>query len=118
MERRLRLRRTQDFQRLRKTGRVKRHPTMVLSYAPNDLSHNRYGFITSKRLGNAVVRNKIRRILREVMRELHPNLKSGFDIVIIGRSAIVEQPFSIVKRILYELVNRANLVSVEENLLL
>lgn len=116
MERRFRLQQHQDFQRLRQEGRVTRHPSMVVSYAPNNLSHNRYGFITSKRLGNAVMRNKIRRILREIMRDLQPSLKCGFDIVIIGRPPIVGQPFAIVKRIVYELVIRANLLSVEDNL--
>ncbi len=116
MERRLRLTRNQDFQRLRQDGRVARHPSMIVSYAANNLSHNRYGFITTKQLGKAIVRNRTRRIMRECVRDLHPKLEHGFDIVIIVRPPTVGQPFSIVKRILYELFIRANLVSVKDNL--
>ncbi|CAG1772727.1 Ribonuclease P protein component [uncultured bacterium] len=75
---------------------------MVVSIAPNTLAHNRYGFIVSKHLGKAVTRNLIRRRLRAVVRELHPQLKPGYDIVIIARAALVEQPFMVLQRTVVE----------------
>lgn len=113
MQRRLRLRHARDFQRLRQQGQVKRHPTMVFSYAPNDLSHNRYGFITPKRLGNAVKRNRIRRQVREAVRLLHPRLTQGYDIVLIVRLPLMGQPFHKIQRIVSELCDRAGLVLKE-----
>jgi ribonuclease P protein component len=110
MQRRLRLHRNSDFQRLRNEGMVKRHPMLILSYAPNDLSHNRYGFITSKRLGKAVHRNRIRRLMREAVRLQQPQIKYGYDCVLIARPAIMGQPLSEVQRIVYELYRRADLV--------
>jgi ribonuclease P protein component len=83
---------------------------MLLSLSPNGLPHNRYGFITSKHLGNAVVRNRVRRVLREAVRQLHPDLQSGFDIVFIARSNLVGQPFAPVKRTIQELCYRAGIV--------
>ena len=77
----------EDFQRLRQVGVTHRHRLMVLSFSHNELMHNRYGFIVGKQLGKAVTRNRIRRRLREVVRALDPQLKPGFDVVLIARAA-------------------------------
>jgi len=109
MQRPLRLRRKEDFARLRASGRVWRHPFVILSVAPNDLPHNRYGFITGKRLGNAVRRNRARRLLREAVRQAHPALRSGHDMVFIARDAITGQPFASVHEAVTTLLRRAGL---------
>lgn len=54
---------------------------------------NHLGITVSVKLGCAVVRNRIRRRLREVYRLNETRLKSGFDIVIVGRRAALEMPF-------------------------
>jgi ribonuclease P protein component len=105
----LRLRRTEDFQRLRRVGITHSHRLMVLSFAHNELMHNRYGFIVSKQLGKAVTRNRIRRMLREVVRMLDPQLKTGFDIILIARHPLVEQPFDVMVRTVSDLTRRAEL---------
>lgn len=91
MQRRFRLRRGEDFERLRRDGRAYHHRMMTLSVATNGLPHNRYGLITGKRLGNAVTRNRVRRLLREAVRKLHPELRVGYDVVVIARQSIVGQ---------------------------
>ena len=109
MQRHLRLRHREDFRRLRATGRVWPHPFFLLSVAPNGLSYNRYGFVTSKQLGNAVVRNMIRRRLREIVRRAHPRLASGYDMALIARAPVVGQPFAAVDRALIALLRQAGL---------
>jgi len=110
MHRHFRLRQKADFTRLRREGRVKRHPLLMLSYAPNTLGHNRYGFITNKRVGNAVTRNRVRRQLREAVRLLHPQLSPGYDLVWIARDAIVGKPYQDISRTVNELCERAGLL--------
>ena len=110
MQRRLRLRHSRDFARLQREGRVYRHPWMLVSLAPNGLSHNRYGFITSKRLGTAVIRNRTRRQLREAIRRLHSDLQQGFDIVIIARPVLVGQDFALILDVVRQLFYRSGLV--------
>ena len=110
MNKRYRLCRTEDFERVRQEGVIYRHPFLVLSLSPNKLRHNRYGFITSKKLGNAVVRNRVRRLLRESVRLLQPDLKTGFDVVIIARRQIVGQPFAKVKETATAIFRRAMIV--------
>jgi len=85
VQRELRLNEAQVFQQLRDEGRKGQHSLLFFSYLPNDLEHNRYGFIVTKRLGQAVVRNRVRRRLREVVRLLHPYILQGYDMVFIPR---------------------------------
>ena len=109
MQRHFRLRHKEDFARLRQTGRVWRHPLLLVSVTPNGLPHNRYGFVTSKQLGGAVVRNRIRRLLREAMRHAHPQLVQGYDMVVIAREPIVGQPYQVVSEALMTSLQRASL---------
>lgn len=116
MQRRFRLTRGEDFARAREQGKTYQHRLLTLTVNANDLPTNRYGFITSKRLGNAVTRNRARRLLREAVRQLHPQLNPGFDVVIVARRAVVGQHFLSVSRTLYELVQQAGLLRVEGEL--
>ncbi|MBL8162096.1 MAG: ribonuclease P protein component [Anaerolineae bacterium] len=110
MERQLRLRRDADFARLRREGRAYHSRWMVLSVATNGLTHNRYGFVTSKQVGNAVQRNRVRRLLREAIRALHPALHSGYDIVLVARQSLAQEPYSAVLRIVGSQIQQAGLV--------
>jgi ribonuclease P protein component len=109
MQRHLRLCRKDDFDHLRKNGQAWRHPLVILSVAPNTLTHNRYGFITGKRLGGAVVRNRIRRQLREIIRQAHPNLAQGYDLVFIAREAIVGQPYAVIQQVVITSLQKSGL---------
>jgi ribonuclease P protein component len=110
MLREFRLRHAADFRRLRHEGRSYPHRLMVMSVAPNTLSRNRYGFIVSKHLGKAVQRNRVRRRMREVVRLLHPQLQPGYDVVMIARLPLVEQPFDVVQRTVSELFRQAGIL--------
>lgn len=115
MRRRNRLYLNSDFQRLRTHGQVKRHPDLMISYLPNELADNRYGFITVKRLGNAVKRNRVRRLIREGVRLQNPHIQQGYDVIFIARPPIVGKPFHHVQRIVNDLFRRAGLVLKEQN---
>jgi ribonuclease P protein component len=113
MERRYRLRSRGDFARLREQGRVCRHAWLNISVVRNELSHNRYGYITGKTLGNAVQRNRVRRLLRESVRRLHERLQPGFDILLIARPAIVNRTLAEIVQVLEELARQAGVLKAE-----
>ena len=89
MERRIRLRRSSDVQRTREEGRSWSHPLLVLVAHPNELAFTRIGVIASRRLGQAVTRNRAKRLLREAGRHLYPRLAPGWDLLFIARPDIV-----------------------------
>ncbi len=64
-------------------------PYMVVYCRRNGRGCNRVGFPVSVKLGHAVVRNRVRRRLREIYRLNTPALKTGFDIVIVARAKSV-----------------------------
>ena len=110
MDARNRLRRRGDFARLRRHGRTYRRPWLSLSVVQNEVGYNRYGFITSKQLGKAVTRNRVRRVLREVIRLRHADVQPGFDILWIARSGLVGKPWPVVVQMVDELYRQAGLL--------
>ncbi len=113
MQRDFRLRRSRDFARLRIEGQAYHSRWLVVSVLPNGLSHNRYGFVTSKQIGKAVTRNHVRRLMREAVRLYHPRLRPGFDVVLVARQPIIEETFTAIQRIVKELLERANVFMLE-----
>ena len=97
------------FERLKTSGRTLRHPLLMLGYRPNELAFSRVGFIVSKRVGNAVIRNRARRLLREAARHAYTQLVPGFDLVLIARNEIVGKSYTEVMQALDELFARAKL---------
>lgn len=92
LRRDLRLRRRADFDAVFKGRRIWADHLLVLRTLPNDLDHNRYGFVTSKKLGGAVVRNRTRRRLREIARETPA--RTGFDVVLSAKTAAAKAEFA------------------------
>jgi len=109
MKRHYRLRRNSDFLRVRRFGKTYASPLMVLAFVRNELDYSRFGFVVSKRLGKAVQRNKVKRRMREVTRLRIPNIKSGFDLVLIARRPITQATYKEIEHTLEHLLIKADL---------
>ncbi len=81
---------------------------LVIKALPNGLALSRYGFSVSRRVGKAVVRNRVKRLLREIMR-LTP-LRAGWDIIFIARPAAASADYAALKGVLEDLLRRARLL--------
>jgi ribonuclease P protein component len=80
----------------------------VMKAMPNGSSLSRYGFSVTKKVGKAVRRNRVKRLLREIMRG--QTLKPGWDIVFMARSAAVDADYHQLERAMTKLLARAQLL--------
>ncbi len=84
------LRSATDFRAIQSGSRSRAHPLLLLRYRRNELDRTRYGISTSRRIGSAVVRNRLRRRLRTVLRRVDPTVERGWDILLIARGGAAE----------------------------
>ncbi len=85
---------------------------LVLKTLVNGLPLSRYGFSVSKKVGNAVVRNRIKRWLREIMRAT--TLKAGHDIIFIVRPAAAGTDYWELRKAVGDMLSRARLLGNHE----
>lgn len=128
LRRKNRLSRSRDFDRVYRAGRSVASRFMVLYYfphtegSPEHLSGGeggvRVGFSVSKRLGHAVQRNKIKRVLREAFQVNQHDVRPGVDLVFIARADVVtlveEQGLAGVCKKMREALSKAGLLAIGE----
>ena len=83
---------------------------VVLCALPNGLERSRFGFSASQRVGKAVVRNRLKRLLREGVRVHLLDVASGWDIVFIARVGARDANFHRIAEAVEELLREANLI--------
>ena len=99
-----------DFEALQSGSRSRAHPLLVLRYRRNDLEGTRYGISTGRRIGTAVVRNRVRRRLRTLLRALHPRIASGWDVLIVARPPAAAASQAVLGDALETLLRRSGLM--------
>ena len=82
-----------EFRRIYAKGRSGVSPCLVVYCRPNKRPNNRLGVTVSAKLGHAVVRNRVRRRLREIFRLSQPKMRKGYDVIIVARSRAVTAPY-------------------------
>ena len=114
MQRRFRLTRSEDFKRVRRSGKSYAHPLVVLIALKSDKNEHpcvRVGVAAGRTIGTAVPRNRTKRLLREAMRTLIPNIASGLDLILIARPGLATASLEDTRQALLNLLKRAQIVS-------
>lgn len=79
------LKKSKEFSVIYKTGKSVADRYFVLYYKKNKIGHNKIGYSVSKKVGNAVTRNRIKRLLKEAYRLNYINERVGYDFIFIAR---------------------------------
>lgn len=108
MRREQRLRKRTEFAAVYRRGRVLSNRYLAIRVLPNQRLQSRFGFAVGKALGGAVVRNRLKRRLREAARSLP--VAPGWDVVVICRQPAVEAEFATLSRALADLFGRGRLL--------
>ena len=109
MQRRFRLTRSEDFKRVRRSGKSYAHPLVVLIVQKSDQPRLRVGVAAGRTVGTAVLRNRTKRLLREAMRTLIPNIASGLDLILIARPGLASASLEETRQALLNLLQRAQI---------
>ncbi|HEY0444647.1 MAG TPA: ribonuclease P protein component [Candidatus Limnocylindrales bacterium] len=104
------LSRPQDFAAIQDRGTSRSHPLLIARFLRTDLETTRFGLATGRRIGGAVVRNRVRRRLREVLRVMAPSFQAGWDVLIIARPAVVEADHDALVGALQRLLGRGGVL--------
>jgi ribonuclease P protein component len=113
MRKEQRLTKPQQYSLVYRKGISKASDLLVLRALPNGLTTSRYGFSVSKRVGNAVTRNRLKRLLREIS-PLMP-VKSASDIVFIVRPPAATSDYATLKKTVESLLSRGGMLARESD---
>ena len=130
MQRKFRLTRSEDFKRVRRSGKSYAHPLVVLivqahdtrsttsEAVPHGLDGNpidkqprvKVGVAAGRTVGTSVYRNRAKRLLREAMRPLIPHITSGLDLILIARPGLTSASLEETRQALLTLLQRAQIL--------
>jgi ribonuclease P protein component len=104
------LSRPEDFAALQGQGTVRSHPLLVVRVRWTGLEVTRFGLSTGRKLGGAVVRNRVRRRIREALRVMAPSFQPGWDVLIIARPPAIDADYGTLTGTLQSLLRRGGVL--------
>lgn len=105
------LRNQKDFSSIYKRGKSVGDRCVVVFYRKNGLDYSRTAFLASKKVGNSVVRNRGRRLMKESYRSLKDQIPAGYDMIFIARTTICNLKCADVKKSIEAALKRCGILS-------
>ncbi|RSL29619.1 ribonuclease P protein component [Salibacterium salarium] len=111
MKKKYKIKKNHEFSRIFEKGKSSANRQFVIYVLDkHEQSHFRAGLTVSKKMGNAVTRNRIKRLLREAVREMSEELQEGKDYIIIARKPVVQMDYEEIKKSLKHVTNVAGVL--------
>jgi len=111
MRREVRLKKDQDFAKVYRSGKSTGNKYLVLYYLLKDSGGpTQVGFSISKKVGKAVVRNRLKRRLREIISSLHINIKDGYMLVFVVRQGTDRLEYKRLKELTSDLLKKGAII--------
>jgi ribonuclease P protein component len=111
LKKELRIRKQKDFENVFDKGFYSADRFLTLKVIENKMSYSRFGFVVSKKVSKkAVDRNRVKRLMSEIIRLMDKKIKSGFDAVFILKSEIVNKNLEEIKESVEKLLKRSGLL--------
>ena len=99
-----------DFKRLYYRGGCLGSDILVIYYKKNNLKSNRLGITVGTKIGGAVIRNRVKRLIRESYRLIESEINPYYDIVIVARSKCAEVDYKAVSGTLKRLLKKSGII--------
>ncbi|MFB9753991.1 ribonuclease P protein component [Paenibacillus hodogayensis] len=112
MQKELRLTRREDFNKVYRYGKSSANMQVVVYCLPNPrIERFRMGVSVSKKLGSAVIRNRIRRLMKEIVRLNEAKIRSHYDFIVIARKPVVDMEYGQLEKSMLHALKRAQLLN-------
>lgn len=99
-----------DFRRLYNRGKAVTNPALVMYYSKNRAGNCRIGITTGKKIGNAVERNRSRRIIREAFRNVVKDIDGNYDFVFVARSKTKYLKSTYIEKVMRDMLANENML--------
>lgn len=109
------LNRNSDFKKMYNRAKSEVAGYIVMYFLKNNYSYNRIGITVTKKIGKAVTRNRIRRLIKESYRNYHKSIKSGYDFVFVARTRCQGCSYQNIKNDMGYLFKKRHLFVLEGN---
>jgi ribonuclease P protein component len=111
VKRKFRLTKSSEFKRVRRNGKSYAHPLIVLIALPKeDDEHTQFGISAGRSVGTAVRRNRAKRLLKEALRPMVPDIKKGWYILVLSRRPLAHATLKETRSALFQQLKRAQLL--------
>jgi ribonuclease P protein component len=100
------LKKNKEYRTVYSRGKSVADRHLVIYFLANNLEYCRFGFTVSKKVGNAVTRNRIKRLLKEACRLNSTSFTGGFDLVLVARRSIAGLEYKQVEESLLKLLRK------------
>ncbi len=104
-----RIKKKSDFKRVYENGERFFHSYFVIFYLKNGLGYSRLGLTVSRKIGRAVVRNRIKRRLREIFRLNRYRINGGFDLVFNVKRSILNASYVDIERAFFDFLEKCKI---------
>jgi len=115
MEKIYRLRSNMEFKKVYSGGKSYWNRNLVLYVKKNNVGDTRIGYSITKKIGNAVVRNKIRRRMKEIYRLNFNGVKNNYDLILIPKKNIVDISYKELESAMLHILKIANVLKVQSD---
>ncbi len=108
------LKRKKEFRYTYRVGKSQSNRILAMVFATNRAGSSKIGFSVSKKIGNSVCRNRVKRRMREAATPLIPSISKGYNIIFIARGGMVDAPFAEIGKSMAALLVRSGLLQRED----
>jgi ribonuclease P protein component len=104
------LRKNSEFSRVYGKGKSRANPVLIMYVHENGKDYNRIGISVNKKVGKSVVRNRVKRLIKEAYRKYAGTVRQGYDLVVVARSDAANNEYRDIEKWMKDLLARHKLL--------